>query len=594
MKALFFSPFANVWEHSFPEGLVAEGLKSKGVEIVTVRCDGLFDDFCIAMSASGLTAADSLNKRKQVCTACQKRRNFADKSFGFDNILLENFLEAADYEIASTLVGETTQENWTAQSLHGVPIGKYSAYEFLLNYKILGTDIPEDLFPRYLSQLKNSTLSLLAAEKILDFEQPDRVITYNRLYGINHAFLAVAELRNIPTYSIQGGGHVVHRGETVTMFRNSETQFQVLDSNNWNEYKNSPLTGSDTYLVASHLQGLMDASSAFAYSSAYEAVNPDQLRERLGIPLNAHVLLIPMSSEDELNAAELADLLPDRTSRPNVFTDQFEWINFLFTYAEQHSDLKFILRLHPRMYPNKRENVIAPVLEKVLSLIELAPSNVIINYPTDNISLYDLLQIVDVTLGYRSTVGVELAAYGIPVVSPANRDFYTYPNEIQRVGYSRSEYVAQIESALSEGWSIENMRNAYRWLSFLFTRISVDFSDSVSAKPSSIRPKKPGLKLWLWRKMVFLIIQFGPLVRERLSMRNRKTSELSKDVIFDVLTNIRPNLSDSTVWNKAQSTVESETAALEERLTSLCNDQWRYITSEYSVAHKIRTYFSCR
>jgi hypothetical protein len=594
MKALFFSPYANVWEHSFPESLVAEGLKSKGVEIVTVRCDGLFDDFCIAMSASGLTAADSVKKRKQVCSACRKRRDFTDRSFGFDNLLLEEFLEASDYEIASVLVSETTQDNWTKRTLHGVPIGKYSAYEFLLNYKILGTDIPEGLFPKYLSQLKNSSLSLLAAEKILDQEKPDRVITYNRLYGINHAFLAVAELRNIPTYSLQGGGHVVHRGETVTMFRNSETQFQVLDSNNWNEYKNSPLDVSDTYLVATHLQGLMEASSAFAYSSAYEAVDPVKLRERLGIPLSAQVLLIPMSSEDELNAAELADLLPDRSSRPNLFSDQFEWINFLFSYAEKHSDLKFILRLHPRMYPNKRENVVAPVLEKVLTLIESAPSNVIINYPTDDISLYDLLQIVDVTLGYRSTVGVELAAYGIPVVAPANRDFYTYPEEIQRVGYSQKEYVSKIESALVEGWSIENMRNAYRWLSFLFTRISVDFSDSVSAKPSSIRPKKPGLKLWLWRKMVFLIIQFGPLVRERLSMRNRATSQLSKDVIFDVLSNIRPNLSDSTVWGKPQSSVEKETSALEERLTILCANQWRDITSEYSVAQKIRTYLSSR
>lgn len=594
MKALFFSPFANVWEHSFPESLVAEGLKSKGVDIVTVRCDGVFDDFCIAMSASGLTAADSVKKRMQVCAACRKRRNFTDKSFGFDNLLLEHFLEASDYEIALALVAETNSDNWTVQALHGVPIGKYSAYEFLLNYKILGTDIPEELFPKYLSQLKNSALSLLAAEKILDQEKPDRVITYNRLYGINHAFLAVAELRNIPTYSLQGGGHVVHRGETVTLFRNSETQFQVLESNNWNECKNSPLDEADTYLVASHLQGLMDASSAFAYSSAYEAMDPDKLRERLGIPLNAQVLLIPMSSEDELNAAELADLLPDRSSRPNVFTDQFEWINFLFSYAEKHSDLKFILRLHPRMYPNKRENVVAPVLEKVLSLVKSAPSNVIINYPADNISLYDLLQIVDVTLGYRSTVGVELAAYGIPVVAPANRDFYTYPDEIQRVGYSQSEYVTKIESALDEGWSIENMRNAYRWLSFLFSQISVDFSDSVNAKPSSIRPKKPGLKLWFWRKMVFLIIQFGPLVRERLSMRNRTTSQLSKDVIFDVLSNIRPNLSDSVVWTKARNSVDGETSALEERLNALCKDHWQDITSGNSLAHTIRNYLSSR
>lgn len=594
MKALFFSPFANIWEHSFPESLVAEGLKTKGVEVVTVRCDGLFEDFCIAMSASGLTAEDSLNKRKQVCAACIKRRNYTDKSFGFDSLQLEEFLDESDFEIAASLLKSTNLDNWTTKELHGVPIGKYAAYEFLLNYKILGTDIPEGLFSKYLAQLKNSTLSLLAAEKILDQEQPDRVITYNRLYGINHAFLAVAELRNIPTYSLQGGGHVVHRGETITLFRNSETQFQVLDSPNWKLFRENPIDELESLLVASHLQGLMDASSAFAYSSAYEAVDPDKLRDRLGIAPEDQVLLIPMSSEDELNAAELADLLPDRSLRPNVFQDQFEWIRFLFSFANENPELKFILRLHPRMYPNKRENVVAPVLVKVLELIESAPDNVIINYPTDNISLYDLLQIVDVALGYRSTVGVELAAYGIPVVAPANRDFYTYPNEIQRVGYSQEEYVSLIHGALAEGWSIENMRQAYRWLAFLFSRISVDFSDSVSAKPSTIRPKKPGFKLWLWRKMVFLIIQFGPLVRERVAMRNRKTSQLSKDVIYDVISNAKPSLSDSSVWPSKQFSKEAETLALGERLRDLCNNQWGEISSINSLANTIRDYLRNR
>lgn len=594
MKALFFSPFANIWEHSFPESLVAEGLKTKGVEVVTVRCDGLFEDFCIAMSASGLTAEDSLTKRKQVCTACIKRRNYTDKSFDFDSLQLEEFLDESDFEIAASLLKSTNLDNWTTKELHGVPIGKYAAYEFLLNYKILGTDIPEGLFSTYLSQLKNSTLSLLAAEKILDQEQPDRVITYNRLYGINHAFLAVAEQRNIPTYSMQGGGHVVHRGETITLFRNSETQFQILDSPNWKQFQEKPIDELESLLVASHLQGLMDASSAFAYSSAYEAVDPDKLRDRLGIAPEDQVLLIPMSSEDELNAAELADLLPDRSLRPNVFQDQFEWIRFLFSFAYENPELKFILRLHPRMYPNKRENVVAPVLVKVLELIESAPDNVIINYPTDNISLYDLLQIVDVALGYRSTVGVELAAYGIPVVAPANRDFYTYPNEIQRVGYSQEEYVSLIHGALAEGWSIENMRQAYRWLAFLFSRISVDFSDSVSAKPSTIRPKKPGFKLWLWRKMVFLIIQFGPLVRERVAMRNRKTSQLSKDVIYDVISNAKPSLSDSSVWPSKQFSKEAETLALEERLRDLCNNQWGEISSINSLANTIRDYLRNR
>jgi hypothetical protein len=594
MKALFFSPFANIWEHSFPESLVADGLQKQGVEVITVRCDRLFQDFCIAMSASGLNATDKLSKRKQVCAACIKRRNFIDQSFNFDSLILEGYLSEEDYEAVSELVENTTLNNWTTQLLHGIPIGKYAAYEFLLNYKVLGTDIPSELFPVYLIQLKNSSLSLLAAEKIIEETKPDRVITYNRLYGINHGFLAVAERQGIPTYSLQGGGHVIHRGETITMFRDSQTQFQVLSSPNWENYKKIPLGESDINIVSTHLAGLREASSAFAYSSEYEARNPDELRIRLGIPDTAQVLLIPMSSEDELNAAELSDLLPDRSLRPNVFGDQFEWLRFIFTFARSQPDLKFILRLHPRMYPNKRENVTAPVLKKVLALIQDAPSNIIINYPTDDISLYDLMQIVDVTLGYRSTVGVELAAYGIPVVAPANRDFYSYPDDIQRVGFTQEEYVSQIHIALSEGWSLENIRSAYRWLSFLFTRMSVDFSDSVNAKPSTIRPKKPGLKLWLWRKMVFMIIQFGPLVRERISMRNRATSQLSKDVIFDVLSNKLPNLSDSKVWPKKVGHLKVENKELLSELNSMSTGIWADIKSDNSLTSKVRNYLNTR
>jgi hypothetical protein len=594
MKALFFSPFANIWEHSFPESLVADGLQKQGVEVITVRCDRLFQDFCIAMSASGLNATDKLSKRRQVCSACIKRRSFIDQSFNFNSLTLEGYLSEEDYRTVSELIECTTIANWTTQKLHGIPIGKYAAYEFLLNYKILGTDIPVELFPVYLIQLKNSSLSLMAAERIIEETKPDRVITYNRLYGINHGFLAVAEKKGIPTYSIQGGGHVIHRGETITMFRDSQTQFQVLSSPNWEHYKNIPLGESDIHIVSTHLAGLREASSAFAYSSEYEARNPDELRTLWGIPNTAQVLLIPMSSEDELNAAELADLLPDRSLRPNVFNDQFEWLRFIFEFAMTQPDKKFILRLHPRMYPNKRENVTAPVLKKVLALIQDVPSNIIINYPTDDISLYDVMQIVDVTLGYRSTVGVELAAYGIPVVAPANRDFYTYPDDIQRVGFTQEEYVSQIHKALSEGWSLENMRKAYRWLSFLFTRMSVDFSESVNAKPSTIRPKKPGLKLWLWRKMVFIIIQFGPLVRERISMRNRTTSQLSKDVIFDVLSNSLPNLSDSRVWPEKVGDLEVENKELTNELNSMSTGIWSNIKTDHSLASKIRDYLNAR
>lgn len=588
MKALLFSPFANVWEHSFPEALVVEGLSEKDVEIVVVRCDGLYESFCVAMSAAGLTATDSERKKKQVCSACRKRRNLLDKDFQFPSLETEDYLGAEDVQVATQLVGEATLENWPTLVHNEIPIGRYAAYEFLLNYKIMGTDIPQELFGLYLNQLRNSVLTLIAAEKILDQEVPDYVLTYNRLYGVNHAFLAVAENRGIPTFSLQGGGHITHRAETMTMFKDSQTQLQLFETSAWTSYQSQPIGSAEIKLVTSHLNGLLEGSSAFAYSSAFEASDPAVLLDRFGINAENKVALIPMSSEDELNAAQLADLIPDTSHLPNLFSDQFEWIRFVFEYAKKRPDYRFIIRLHPRMFPNKRENVVAPIVKQAMKLLADAPENVAINLPADNVSLYDLMQIVDVVLNYRSSVGAELAAYGIPVVAPANKDFFTYPDQINRTGYTKEQYVELIDEAFDEGWSIENVRNAFRWFAFLFTRVALDFSESINAKPISIRPKKPGFKLWVWRKLVFLIINFGPLIRERITLRSRSSSQLSKDVFYDVILNKRNSLAESEAWPSLKHSKKQETIALASHLRTLCNGIWGGIQHPRSLASRIR------
>ncbi|MCX6494699.1 MAG: hypothetical protein NTY82_02835 [Actinobacteria bacterium] len=544
------------------------------------------------MSASGLTATDSLVKKKQVCGACHKRRELLEGTTGFSSLLMERYLTPSDFAEAQAVSDSATLDGWSKLELDGIPIGKYSAYEFLLHYKILGVDIPEELFPVYRDQLRICVLTMRASQRILDEQKPEVVLTYNRLYGVNHAFLVIAERRGIPTYTLQGGGHVTHRGETMTMFRDNETYFDIFDKKSWINYKDEPIGEREVSLVNSHFDGLMEASSAFAYSSAFEASEPDALRTRFAIPADAPVLLIPMSSEDELNAAQLADFWPDTSGKPNVFADQFSWIRFLFEFAKTRPNYRFILRLHPRMFPNKRENVVAPVVAMVMKLIEDAPSNVIINMPSDNVSIYDLLQIVDVLLGYRSTVGAEFAAFGVPVVAPANKDFFTYPAEVNRTGYTKKEFAKLIDDAVVEGWSIENMRIVYRWFAFQFTRIAVDFSDSVNAKPSAIRPKKPGFRLWLWRKMVFLIIQFGPLIRERIALRGRSSSESTKDIFADVIENGRGNLAESVKWKRPKASRDAETALLRERLEFLNRERWNNFVSEKSLAATISTYLA--
>lgn len=573
---------------------MAQSLHENGIEVITVNCDGMLNDFCIAMSAAGLTAESPAKKKLQVCTACKKRRNLLDAEFPFTQLNLDSYVEQSDVELAQSIIETANLENWTNIEVFGVPIGRYAAYEFLLHYKILGTNIPESLFGIYLDQLKSSICTLLASDKILDRYSPDVIVTYNRLYAINHSFLAAAEKRGIPTYSLQGGGHVTHHSETLTMYKDSQSLFQVLDSSTWATAEGEPISLASAELVASHLVGLLQASSAFAYSSGFEALGPEKLRAQFDIQEHTKVLLIPMSSEDELNAAELADFLPDRSQRPNLFADQFSWIRHIFTFAAENPELIFILRLHPRMFPNKREGMLAPVVAKVEELITEAPANIRINYPTDEISLYDLLQIIDVVLGYRSTVGVEAAAFGIPVVAPANRDFFTYPQSIGTTSDNVEDFDNSINNALITGWSIENVRSAYRWFSFLFERVAVDLSGSVRSKPVAIRPKKPGFKLWLWKKMVFFIIQFGPLIREKIALKKKSYPKEVQAAFVDVVSHLRNNLSETPKLSGSSPLVSGEEEALAMQLSFFEKEYWSSITSDDSLAGSVRRYLRPR
>jgi hypothetical protein len=241
------------------------------------------------------------------------------------------------------------------------------------------------------------------------------------------------------------------------------------------------------------------------------------------------------------------------------------------------------------MFPNKRESVRSPVVDELMELLSGRPSNVSVNLPTDEISLYDIMQVVDVVLSYRSSVGAELAAFGIPVVVPSNADFFTYPEEINLVGSTRDEYAAKIAQALEAGWSLENSRRAFRWFAFLFTRIAVDLSDSVSSRPIAIRPKKPGLRLWLWRKAVYAVIQFGPLLRERLALRGRKFPVSRQELFTDVLEQHRDNLSESDRWRPVASTVRLESDLLSGYLNGLARTLWKDISDDKSLTGRIRS-----
>jgi len=155
----------------------------------------------------------------------------------------------------------------------------------------------------------------------------------------------------------------------------------------------------------------------------------------------------------------------------HVLTEQDRW--GLVDYVKTRRDLFLVLRVHPREFPNKREGVQSHHAQQLKQAFSDLPANVVVNWPDQAISMYDLADQTDVFLNSWSSVGKEMALLGIPVVLYAP-DLAFYPADLGYWGTTSADYFAAIDRALADGWSFDRVRRAYRWYVLEFIRAAVN------------------------------------------------------------------------------------------------------------------------
>ncbi|HEX9018634.1 MAG TPA: hypothetical protein VF806_05585 [Anaerolineaceae bacterium] len=89
-----------------------------------------------------------------------------------------------------------------------------------------------------------------------------------------------------------------------------------------------------------------------------------------------------------------------------------EWISRTVQYFAGRPDVQFIIRVHP-----------GEVLTHGLSMVDVVkqvlprlPEHIRLIGPKDKVNTYDLVEVTDVGLVYTTTVGMEMAMFGVPVI----------------------------------------------------------------------------------------------------------------------------------------------------------------------------------
>ncbi len=562
MKILFFAPHSAIWEHAFPEAIIADMLKTYGNKITYITCGETFKKFCIPMSAFGLSITADSRDKLALCTQCRINKNLIRKKFSLDGYDLQDVLSDNDNLETIRLISHINKSNFIDFQVNGIEIGRIALYEFLLNAKKNSFEFSDNEWHEYSIALENCIKSLFACQKIITQEQPDRVIIYNTLYSVNHVCKQVAEKEGIPVYFIHAGENLSNRLSTMIVAKDTTFKYRKELITHWPDYRDK-ISLLDKYSdVTDHFLEIMGGKHFLAYSSAKEH---DSLgvRAQYNIPKDAKILTATMSSNDERFAAESIRVVPVYNNL--IFPLQVNWIQCLIDYVKKKENLFLIIRVHPREFPNKRDRVKsehAVLLEKVFQKL---PRNVIVNWPTDELSLYDLAQDTAVFLNAWSSVGEEMSLLGIPVVIYSDK-LILYPSDLNYLAEDKQDYFEKIEQALKDGWDFEKTRSAYRWYILRFHRGVINFKASYD--PTK-RPKVIQFVNKIFNKFFpiypnYIVRKYDVLVK----INYYKQEDIES--INKMLLNQNTTLLDTNQQNIAnQLSIEEETMILKHEVTRL-------------------------
>jgi len=466
MNVLYVSPYIGIKKHQEIELSHANHLRKQGHRVTFLHCSGLFNSFCVTMSAFGLVESSDEGLKKSACLKCLSISEITDPFYAFPSYMFEDFATNEILASVNSAIKNLDKDNLKDFFFEGIAVGTLGSYEFLLNHKLNTAKIPEELWSAFVEHLRNAMISIAVANEIFKSHQYDLVISYNRLYAVHRVFSEVALNHGICTYSIQAAGPINDLYSRFSLLLDDKEIFTRNKSENWIAYRGTNISFKKITVALRHLRSLRAAKSPWVYSSPAKRTKADVLRTRIGAAAHHKIFLLTTSSQDELFAAEFAQVYTPPSERP-LFDSNKEWILWLCTQLELHPNWFLIVRPHPREFPNKRESVVAN------SMTDFAPflntlkghSQIFVNTPEDGLSLYDLMKITDVHLNSTSTVGLEMVLNGIPSVHFSDSYLTAYPPAIGHAADSIDQY-ATLMLTTDRGYETDKLKLAINWIWF--------------------------------------------------------------------------------------------------------------------------------
>ena len=275
-------------------------------------------------------------------------------------------------------------------------IEEVTRYDAMYTLQIENVDEGSDI---YKMRCKRNMRAARAAYEWLNTNRPDVVIVPNGTIQEFGVIYEVARFLDIETVTYEFGD----QRQRIWIAKNAKVMHQETQ-NMWEAYKDSALTRTEKKKVRDMFEARRKASVWKNFSRLWQQVPAQGVeiaRNELGLDERPVVLLATNVLGDSLTLGR------------EIFSQTMEeWLERTLQYFAGKSEVQLVIRVHPGEVLIHGQSMV-DVINRVLPSL---PEHIHVIGPEEKINTYDLIAAADLGLVYTTTVGLEMAMSGVPVI----------------------------------------------------------------------------------------------------------------------------------------------------------------------------------
>jgi hypothetical protein len=482
---ILFGPSFSIHPPCFVhDRILSYALELRGAQIIPIYCDAVQ---LIECNVSG-----GVWKGKSFEKSCKKCINLSEKlwrNWRIPPIKLSQYLKDDEVESATKKVARLGPDEWPVYFEDDMPYGSWARDILVNNYVVGDYHLIQNYHELGLAHLKNLLLLKMAYEKIIDEVKPDRAVSNDSYYGMWAILQKLYERKGIPFYSTWIGGR-----QNSWCYAYNDAAMNLDFSRAWKKFSQIPLDERRKKKVQNWLEGRSAGKEMIFDTASLSEYKSDEFD-------------LKKINEKKPTALLAANVIWDLAAlnKQVVFSDMIDWIAQTINWFATHPEFQLIIKPHPAelhpSIPATEERVGRALSQRGINV----PDNVFLLSPKVNLDIYQLFPIVNAGIVHTTTVGIEMAARGLPVITTARSPYRGFGFTVDPA--SEGEYFEVLRKTLRGEKLLdpdEQIDLSYKFIMFYqyhyYTKIDImdyGWGETPRLKIRSIKDLLPGKNIFL-------------------------------------------------------------------------------------------------